>query len=138
MANPLAETYLTEATKLNGENYINWKFKMQTQMEGYNVWYITSSKEVKPDAFVGATTASIQDWEKCETTLKGLLRMFVKDSLIPHIRDCSTSVETWTTLKDLYESKNTNQVLSLKSLAAREKALTFEELAGILMQEEER
>jgi hypothetical protein len=143
----------------------------------------------------GATTATIQDWEKRETKAKVLLRMSVKDSLIPHIRDCTTSTETWTTLKDLYESKNTNRVLSLKSkllsirmeenesisdfisrikdvkdklgnigetisstdlvtitlngmleeyqmfitgLAAREKAPTFEELAGILMQEEER
>jgi len=41
--------------------------------------------------------------------------MFVKDRLIPHIRDCSTSTETWKTLKYLYESKNANQVLSLKS-----------------------
>jgi hypothetical protein len=41
--------------------------------------------------------------------------MSVKDNIIPHIRDCSTSKETWTTLKDLYESKNTNWILSLKS-----------------------
>jgi len=41
--------------------------------------------------------------------------MFVKYRLIPHIRDCTTSIETWKTLKELYESKNTNQVLSLKS-----------------------
>jgi hypothetical protein len=28
MENPLAETYLNEANKLNGSNFINWKFKM--------------------------------------------------------------------------------------------------------------
>jgi hypothetical protein len=40
MANPLAETYLNEANKLDGSNFINWKFKMQTLMEGYGVWNI--------------------------------------------------------------------------------------------------
>jgi hypothetical protein len=33
MVNPLAETYLNEANKLDGSNFINWKFKMQTLME---------------------------------------------------------------------------------------------------------
>jgi len=37
MVNPLAETYLNEANKLDGLNFINWKFKMQMLMEGYGV-----------------------------------------------------------------------------------------------------
>jgi hypothetical protein len=41
--------------------------------------------------------------------------MSVKDIVIPHIRDYTTSKETWTTLKDLYDSKNTNRVMYLKS-----------------------
>jgi hypothetical protein len=40
MVNPLAETYLKEANKLDGFNFINWKFKMQTLMEGSGVWAI--------------------------------------------------------------------------------------------------
>jgi hypothetical protein len=35
--NPLAETYLNEANKLDGSNFINLKFKMRTLMEGYGV-----------------------------------------------------------------------------------------------------
>eukprot|EP00253_Pinus_taeda_P018031 PITA_18031 len=121
--------------------------------------------------------------------------MTVKDNIIPHIRECKTSKETWDTLKNLYETKTTNKILYLKSkllsikmeenesvsdfisrikdlkdklgdigesvsstdlvtvtlsgmldeyqmfitgLSAIEKAPTFDELAGILMQEEER
>jgi hypothetical protein len=56
MANPLAETYLNEANKLDGLNFINWKFKMQTLMEGYGVWNIVKGTELKPDAAAGATT----------------------------------------------------------------------------------
>jgi hypothetical protein len=129
MANPLAETYLNEANKLDGSNFINWKFKMQTLMEGYGVWNIANGTELKPVAAAGATTAvggatttvggattaQIQDWEKCENKAKVLLRMSVKDSIIPHIRDATTSTATWTTLKELYETSNTNHILFLKT-----------------------
>jgi transposase-like protein len=50
MVNPLAETYLNEANKLDGSNFINWKFKMQMLMEGYGVWNIAKGTELKPDA----------------------------------------------------------------------------------------
>ena len=43
-----------------------------------------------------------------------MLRMFVKDSIIPHIRDCKTSKETWEILKGLYETTNSNRILFLK------------------------
>jgi hypothetical protein len=94
MTNPLAETYLNEANKLDGSNFINWKFKMQTLMEGYGVWNIAKGTELKPDAAAGATTTQIQDWEKHENKAKVLLRMSVKDSIIPHIRDTTTSAAT--------------------------------------------
>jgi hypothetical protein len=41
--------------------------------------------------------------------------MSVKDSIIPHIRDATISAATWTTLKALYETSNTNHILFLKT-----------------------
>jgi hypothetical protein len=84
-------------------------------MEGYGVWTIAKGTEVKSDAVVGATTAQIQDWDKRENKAKALLRMSVKDRIIPHIREANTSAETWTTLKALYETSNTNRILFLKT-----------------------
>jgi hypothetical protein len=115
MENPLAETYLNEANKLNGLNFINWKFKMQTLMEGYGIWTIVKGDESKPDATVGATTTQIQDWDKRKNKAKVLLRMSVKDNIISHIREAKTSAKTWTTLKALYETSNTNHILFLKT-----------------------
>jgi hypothetical protein len=46
---------------------------------------------------------------------KVLLRMSVKDNIIPHIRDCETSKETWDTLKGLFETSNANRILFLKT-----------------------
>ena len=41
--------------------------------------------------------------------------MYVKDNIIPHIREANTFAEIWTTLKDLYETSNTNRILFLKT-----------------------
>ncbi|GLJ13073.1 hypothetical protein SUGI_0204660 [Cryptomeria japonica] len=164
---------------------------MQTLMEGYNIWSIVNGTEAKPIA----PPDVVKDWEKRESKAKILLRMLVKDSFIPHIRDISTSKDTWTPLKGLYEITNTNIIVFLKSkllsikmevnenisdylsrikelrdilddigeqvsnndlvtvtlngmvsgyhvfinsLATREKSSSFENLASILLQEEER
>jgi len=61
MANPLAESYLNEANKLDDSNFINWKFKMQALREGYGVWNIAKGTQVKLDVAVGETTTQIQD-----------------------------------------------------------------------------
>ena len=41
--------------------------------------------------------------------------MSIKDNIIPHIRDCKTSKETWEILKGLYETTNSNRILFLKT-----------------------
>eukprot|EP00253_Pinus_taeda_P020335 PITA_20335 len=190
MANPLADSYLNESTKLDGENYVNWKFKIITVLEAYNLWPIVKGDETKP-----RPPTATQDWEKREMKARVLLRMSVKDNIIPHVRDCETSKATWDTLKGLYETTNANRILFLKTkllsikmdanesisnfvsrikdfsdklgdigekvsstdlvtvalkglvpdykvfisaLSARPTPPTFEELAGILLQEEER
>jgi hypothetical protein len=88
---------------------------MQTLMEGYGVWTIAKGTEAKPDATTGVTTTHIQDWEKRKNKAKVLLHMSVKDNIMPHIREANTSAETWTTLKALYETRNTNRILFLKT-----------------------
>ena len=84
-------------------------------MEGYGVWNIANGTELKPVAAAGATTTQIQDREKRENKVKVLLRMSFKDKIIPHIRDATTSTATWTSLKALYETSNTNRILFLKT-----------------------
>jgi hypothetical protein len=59
MTNIMTDSYINESNKLDGENYVNWKFKLQRLMEGYNVWSIACGDEAKPVA----PAASVQDWE---------------------------------------------------------------------------
>ena len=110
MANPpLADTYINEASKLNGENYVNWKFKMMIVLESANAWSIVTGNEPRP-----TTAALLPDWNKRELKAKLTLRMSIKDNIIPHIRNCTTSKATWDTLKGLYQTTHANQVLFLK------------------------
>jgi hypothetical protein len=88
---------------------------MQTLMEGYGVWNIAKGTELKLEASVGATTTQIQDWEKPENRAKVSLCMSVRYSIIPHIREATTFAATWTSLKALYETSNTNRIFFLKT-----------------------
>ena len=106
----MAKTYMNEASKLNGEHYVNWKFKLMTVLESANAWSIVIGDESRP---VSATL--LPDWNKWEMKAKLTLRMSIKDNIILHIRNCTTSKETWDTLKGLYQTTNTNWVLFLKT-----------------------
>ena len=41
--------------------------------------------------------------------------MYVKGNIIPDIRDCKTSKDTWNKLKGLYETSDSNRILFLKT-----------------------
>jgi len=80
-------------------------------MEGYNVWFIVCGDEAKPVALM----TLVQYWERRETKVKMLFRVSIKDNIIPHIKECKTSHETWEIFKGLYETMDTNRVMFLKS-----------------------
>jgi hypothetical protein len=102
--------YSNESNKFDGSKYVNWKLKIQTLMEGEKVWCNASIKDAKPEAFPN----SIQYWERRERQEIVLLRMSMKENIVPHIKGCKTSIETWEILKCLYEITNTHTVIFLK------------------------
>ena len=106
----LADLYITESSKLNGENYVNWKFKIITILEALSLWPIVKGDEQKP-----TDPLSISDWESWEVQAKVLICMSVKDNIIPHIRNCKTSKDTWDKLKSLYEMFDSNRILFLNT-----------------------
>lgn len=82
---------------------------MQTLLESANAWSIVLGNEQR----AGNATQE-QDWDKRETKAKVILKMSVKDNIIPHIRDCKSAADIWDTIKGLYETQNSNRVLALK------------------------
>ena len=53
----LVDLYITEASKLNGENYVNWKFKLIIVLEALSLWPIVKGDEQKP-----TYPLSLSDW----------------------------------------------------------------------------
>lgn len=103
------ESYLHESGKLDGTNFSNWKFKMKTLLESANSWSILLGNEQR-----ARNTTQEHDWDKRETKAKVILKMSVKDNIIPHIQDCKSAADIWNMIKGLYETHNINRVLALK------------------------
>ncbi len=53
MSNSFPDNYLNEASKLDGDNYIDSKFKILTIFEAWNVWSVVNGDEAKPTGDVG-------------------------------------------------------------------------------------
>lgn len=82
------ESYLQESCKIDGSNFTNWKFKIQTLLEDGNSSSIVTVDEQRVNA-----GEKEQDWEKRENKVKVLLKMSMKDNIIPHTRDCKMFAE---------------------------------------------
>jgi len=111
MNNQIAEAYLNESNKLDGSNYTNWKFKLQTMLEGQNAYGIATSDEVKPTTATRGSNTPIQDSEKRDMKAKVLLKLSVKDCIIPHIRECKIANDIWKILKEMCDIKNRSRTL---------------------------
>ena len=81
--NNFTETYINETRKLDGTNYTNWKFKIHMFLEGVSLWSIVNGDEKKSNCATSAT-ALVQDWNKRENKVKVLLKMSIKDNIIPY------------------------------------------------------
>ena len=62
-----------------------------------------------------ARSTSVLDWEKRESRARTMLKMPVKYCIIPHIREGKSAHEISRILKELYEIKNSNHLLLIKS-----------------------
>ncbi len=114
MNNQIVEAYLNESNKLDGSNYTNWKFKLQTLLEEQNSYGIATGDKVKPATATGGSNTTIQDWEKREMKEKVLLKLSVKVCIILRIQECKTVNDIWMILKEMYEIKNTSRTFYLR------------------------
>lgn len=83
MNNIIFEACMNEHNKLDGSNYPNWKFKMQTLLEAQSAWQIVNGDESKP----ADGSATVPDWEKRESRARTMLKISVKDCIILNIRE---------------------------------------------------
>lgn len=121
------ESYFHEFVKLNGTDFSKWKFKMQTLLESENAWLIFMGDERR-----ARIATQEQDLDKREMKAKVILKISVKDNIIPHIKDYKSTADIWTMIKNLYKTQNTNHVLALKGKLFALKMEENESVAGLM------
>lgn len=95
-------------SRLNQDNYFNWKFKMQMLLIERGCW--KSITDVPPDPI---TNGWMESDQKALTTIA----LNVDDSQIQHIRDCKSALEAWNALKEFHEKDSPcNRVYILRQI----------------------
>lgn len=87
-------TSVVGLVKLNGDNYFNWKFKMEMMLKEKKVWI--TIKDNAPDP---VTT----DWTEKDEIAFSTIGLNIDHSQIQHIRHCTTAKTAWNALKDIHE-----------------------------------
>lgn len=98
-------------TKLNGDNYFNWKFKMQMLMKEKGVW-----KAIKDEA----PTPVTDDWTSIDEKALTTIALSIEDDQIQLIRNCVTAKYAWNALKDFHEKDSpSNRVHILRTIMSQ-------------------
>lgn len=81
-------------TKLNGENYFIWKYKLKLLLIEKGVWSNVNGERPSP------VTA---EWTRNDEKAQSTIGLNVDDMQIHLIRDCVSAKDAWKTLKNFYE-----------------------------------
>lgn len=113
METNLASAGFSSITKLKGTaNYALWKFEVQIFLDAAQVLEVADGSDVKPLIAGDA----IKKWMTKDAMAKKVIVTTIEKQLLPHVLNCTTSAQMWSTLKNLF-SKSTEH----------EKALLYQE-----------
>lgn len=91
-------------TKLNGNNYFNWRYKMQMLLIEKGFWD-TIYNEV-PDPVT-------DDWKKNDQKAHSMIALNIEDDQIQHVRKCTSAKDAWGKLKEFHEKDTPNSRVSI-------------------------
>lgn len=86
-------------TKLNGDNYFNWRYKIKMVLIEKGVWSVIEGDVPDP-----ITT----EWTKNDETAHSVIALNVEDDQIQYIRQCKLARDAWSKLKDVHEKDTAN------------------------------
>jgi len=101
---------LLESQKLDSTNFGTWSFKMMTILEVKDLIGVVSGKETRP-----IDPALVAAWEAKDLKARAMLKLNVKDSVVVHIKRCTTSAEIWATLTSTFASTNVPRIMMLRN-----------------------
>ena len=100
---------ITSITKLNSENYHDWKFAVSIVPRQKGCWKVTLGEEEKPPA-----KEAEGSWETKANEAFTLIALTVEPSQYTYIRNAKNGPEAWKALKDIYEKNSRSTCINLK------------------------
>jgi len=97
--------------RLNGENWMTWKFQMKHMLLVKELWNVTTGTEVLPN---DANDAARADFNSRSQKALSSLVMSIDPSQLYLITSCEVAREAWDILKQHFEANTLNNKLSLK------------------------
>jgi LTR polyprotein gag-polypeptide-like protein/zinc knuckle protein len=104
-----SDRYLTSITKLNGENYHDWKFAVSMALRQKGCWGVVSGKEEK-----SSTREGEKAWDQKAEEGLTVIALTVEASQYTYIRNSTNGIEAWNALKEIYEKNSRATRISLK------------------------
>lgn len=88
--------------KLNGDNWVVWKFQTTVILKGRSLFDIVSGSKEKPTSGAEAIAA----WEKEDAKAQTILVTRIEEGPLVHLLSCETSHEMWAKLKSVFDKES--------------------------------
>lgn len=79
-------------TRLNNENYFNWRFRVEMLLKQKDLWSFIADDPPVPET---------DEWKKTNEKAFATIVFTIEDNQIQHVRSCKTAKEAWKALKRL-------------------------------------
>lgn len=109
----MADSVKVTFAKLNGSNYVSWKYRMMTMLEREEVWHVIV--DPKPEE----VDEAFRQWQKDDRKARTTIALFVEDNQLRFVKKATSAREMWHNLKTYHEKATIgNQALLLQQLCA--------------------
>lgn len=108
MSSNLSNSLLSAVPKLNGTNYLDWKFAVSMVLRRAGCWEIASGTSAKP------ARGDTSDWERKSDEALTIIGLSVDPSQYEYIRDSETAHDAWKALQAKYEKASRASRINLK------------------------
>lgn len=85
--------------KLNGENWVPWKFQTAVILKGKGLYDIVTGEKVKPET-------ESEKWVKDDARAQEIIVTRIEQGPLTHLLTCETSKEMWTKLRSVYDKES--------------------------------
>lgn len=108
----MADLGLSQLPRLNGTNYISWKYRILATLNSKDLGDILSQNQP-------AEAEKVAAWKRLDSQACSILTCAMDDTQVALILTCETAKEIWDCLKDRYENDVERQAIEARNNVSR-------------------